>query len=619
MNEIKRQLDEKMGNTKEKANNLITKINKEKLQSHHKRKAPSSIPYYVTLGSFTALIILFFLMNPLDFFQETTSDDPAEESIIVKDDLKSYFRKSGEIAYYEGVGSDIATYSVKTTWLSDNYVQHVIENDGAIVQRIFRITDKEVQFVYNQEVVEPADFKEDELEQLPVLSVLLKSPLEVGDTFDKKTVSFPEMVETPIGTFNNAIKTSEQMEDGVNHVYYVPNEGIVKTVYTFNDGDEVVSELVSVANVNQQALKSYFRKTGDIAHFVGNYGDSSNYTIETTWLADNYVLHIIAYEGTSTQEIYRITEDEIQLVYQGNYEQYPAHFELAALDQLPVLSVMLKTTVKDGETFDGKTVSYLEKIKTPIGSFENAIKVSEPLESGEKHVYYVPNEGIVKKVTSFSDDSDIVSELQSVESSTNPKKYANLPETITALNAKTNENQTVNLDEHPTLQIILNRISENIQNISFTYLPFAVKGSSAEYGILEFNCVDDICTLLFIKETQGQTQSTLIGYGKSSDSMLISPDGKKAMIKIRANLVTNSGSDLYQDRLALIDLQTLSLTQPAGSEQYQDRPIKESKWQDDDTIEIVTADIEESSIEAVEEWFRLKEKAPLKELTINIQ
>lgn len=621
MNEIKRQLDEKMGDTKSKANNLITKINKEKLQGRHKRKSPSSIPYYVTLGSFAVLIVLIFLMNPFDFFQDTTSDDPAEETVNVKDDLKIYFRKSGEIAYYKGVGSDSATYSVETTWLADNYVQHVIENDGAIVQRIFRITEKEVQFVYNQEVVEPADFKADELDQLPVISVMFRTPLVYGDTFDGKTVSFPETVETPIGTFNNAVKISEQMEDGINHVYYVPNEGIVKTVYAFDNGIEVVSELRSVANENQQDIKSYFRKTGDVAYYVGNSGDTSNYTVETTWLADNYVQHIFTYEGTSIQEVYRLTEDEIQLVYGNNYENYPAHFDSAALDQLPVLSVLLKTTVKSGESFDGKIASFPKKVDTPIGSFDNAIKISEQMEFGERHIYYVPNEGKVKDVFSPKDsDSNQVSELHSVESATNSKKYSNLPEFITAYNVNTNENKTINLNEHPILQILLSRLdSDNIDSQSFNYIPLSAENSTVKYYILEFDCTDDVCTLVFIKEAQGKSQSTLIGYGKLSDSMLISPDKKKAIIKTRAKLDVNSDSDLYQDRITIVDLRTLTLTQPAGAEQYQDRPIKEFKWQDEDTIEIVTADIEENSIEAIEEWFKLGDKAPFKELTINIQ
>ena len=93
------------------------------------------------------------------------------------------------------------------------------------------------------------------------------------------------------------------------------------------------------------------------------------------------------------------------------------------------------------------------------------------------------------------------------------------------------------------------------------------------------------------------------------------------MIGIRANLNmhVNSNTDLYQDRLAFIDLQNLSQIQPAGSEQYQDRPIHEYKWQNENTIEIVTADIKDYSIEAIEEWFKLEDEAPLKELTITLQ
>ena len=784
MNEIKRQLDQKMGDTKNRANHLIAKINKEKRPSNRNRKSPSSIPYFLTLGSFAVLMALFFLMNPFDLFQENTSDDPT----LVAVDLNSYFRKSGDVAYYEGIGSDIASYKVVTLWLSEHYVQHLITNDGAVVQRIFRITEDEIQLVYNKEINEPPmSFDSDELDQLPIIDVLLKAPLEDGNSFDGKAVSFPVTVDTPIGSFENAVKISEQMEDGVNDVFYVPNEGIVKTVYSFedgnevtsvlnsvvnddvqtlksyfrksgdvayyegtgneyasfklettwladdyvqtvidngggitqeiyritaneiqliynemiesapeqfelndleklpvisvilqgpledgktfngktisypetvetpigtfdiavkvseqydggmnhfyyvpneglvkrvasfNDGEEVISELISVENDNLQTLKSFFRQSDDVAYYEGSGGDTSNYNVETTWLADNYVQHIIEYEGTTMQHVYRITNNEIQNVYNDNYEQRPAHFELAALDQLPVISVLLKMPIENGESFEGKTISYPETVDTPIGSFDNAVKISVEDEFGVWHTYYAPNEGKVKEVYTFSDGGEgLVSELSSVGSSSNSTKYSDLPDSITAVNVKTNKNKKIILNEHPVLQILLGRVdSENFDSLSFTYVPYSAGNGSVEYGILKFGCSNDYCTLLLIKEEQGQSQSILVDYGDSPDSILISPDGKKAMIGLRIYWDSN----IYRDRIVLIDLTTMSRIKPAESELFQDRPMEEFKWLNDNTIQITAADIKnyDYSNEALQEWLKLEDKAPLKELTITLQ
>ena len=261
MNEIKRQLDQKMGDTKNRANHLIAKINKEKMQSKQNRKSPAAIPYFLTLGSFIVLMALFFLINPFDLFQETTSDDSIEEPTLVAEDLKSYFRKSGDVAYYVGQGNEFASFKLETTWLDENYVQTVIDNGGGITQEIYRITANEIQLIY-EEMIEstPIQFELNELENLPVVSVILQRPLENGKAFDGKTISLHVTVETPIGTFDNAVKVSEQYDGGLNHIYYVPNEGIVKKVYSFNDGGEVISKLSSVVNEGQQTLKSFFRQ-----------------------------------------------------------------------------------------------------------------------------------------------------------------------------------------------------------------------------------------------------------------------------------------------------------------------------------------------------------------------
>lgn len=243
-NTVKTRLNQKMGDTKNRANHLIAKINNKKRQSNRNKKSPSRIPYFLTLGSFAVLMALFFLMNPFDLYQENTSDDPT----LVADELKSYFRQSGDVAYYIGRGMEYASYQLETIGLDENYVQTIKVNDGTALQFIYRITEDEIQLVYNGSAEQnTTQFELTELDQLPIISVVLKTPLENGETFDGKTVSFPETVDTPIGSFENAMKVSEKFAGATIHTYYVPNEGIVKAD-TENHTHETIAEWVKLDN-----------------------------------------------------------------------------------------------------------------------------------------------------------------------------------------------------------------------------------------------------------------------------------------------------------------------------------------------------------------------------------
>ena len=60
MNEIKRQLDKKMGNTKERTERIMMNVEQKKRTAPVKRN--SSLIYYVTFASFAVILGLVFIL-----------------------------------------------------------------------------------------------------------------------------------------------------------------------------------------------------------------------------------------------------------------------------------------------------------------------------------------------------------------------------------------------------------------------------------------------------------------------------------------------------------------------------------------------------------------------------
>ena len=162
MNELKRQLDVKMGDTKGRAQNVMSKIEKNKRTQKSSKK--SWMPYFTTVAVVALACFLLFLLYPQNEPSQT-ADDPTINPRIeeeVSQTLANYFSKSEETMYYAGEGNEYAPFQLTTTWLSENYVQQIIDNGGGITQQIYRITNDEIQLIYNDLIeFEPVSFELD--------------------------------------------------------------------------------------------------------------------------------------------------------------------------------------------------------------------------------------------------------------------------------------------------------------------------------------------------------------------------------------------------------------------------------------------------------------------------
>lgn len=270
MNEIKRQLNEKMGDTSERSVSVIQKIEAGKKMKRTAKKSKSSGPIYIAIMSFVTVVALFFLIGPWSDRIEQSTPDPepnpsdigevngGDQSISAqKELLRSFFKQDGDVAYFMGSGNEYATFKETTNWINPDYVEIVTDNGGSITQTIYRITPYAIELIIGQNaddgVVTPSV---DELLYLQSGMTVLSIPLENGKTFDENTkkMQLEVPLKTPYGDFLTTLV--EYSGDGASvSKYYAQGFGLVGQVYTFEDGTKIESYLASineapVANTN---------------------------------------------------------------------------------------------------------------------------------------------------------------------------------------------------------------------------------------------------------------------------------------------------------------------------------------------------------------------------------
>ncbi|WP_274308422.1 hypothetical protein [Solibacillus daqui] len=256
MNELKRQLDKKMGNTSQRVERIMNNINDNKRQKENK-KAPQKL-YYVTFAGFIALLVaITIITNPFSSNSPNTatpvptdSNKPAiqiEEPEDYSEILKKFFKQDGDVAHFLGTGNEFAGFTETTTWLSNNYVQILEDNGGAVSQKVYRITKETIELIY-QDIAEPTAkvFTNTELTSLAAIQTVLQWPLVDGDSIDDISVQLPVEIKTPYKTFSNTIMLSEIVESGKNDYYYAEGYGLVARIFKTSDGYQIASFLASI-------------------------------------------------------------------------------------------------------------------------------------------------------------------------------------------------------------------------------------------------------------------------------------------------------------------------------------------------------------------------------------
>lgn len=175
-----------------------------------------------------------------------------EENKNATSDLTKFFKPDKSTAYFLGEGNEYATYTEKTTWLSDQFVGTIVDNGGVTVMNIYKIGDDRIEKIMFEPIDEGATFPEiEELESMEPIETILATPIKVGTTFGKWTiVETGTTLETPYKTFENVFVIEEVGEDYVNRKYFVENFGDIKTEFIMETDQEeefiVTSTLESI-------------------------------------------------------------------------------------------------------------------------------------------------------------------------------------------------------------------------------------------------------------------------------------------------------------------------------------------------------------------------------------
>lgn len=332
MNEIKRQLDLKMGDTKERAQSVMKKFEHNKQTKRSPKKL--WMPYVISVAGIVLACFLLFLLYPqLEQNQITgnptsTNEPPIEDEMPVT--LANYFPKSEETMYYAGEGNEFASMQITTTWLSDQYVQQIIDNGGGITQQIYRITNNEIQLVYNEMMeFEPVSFELDELNALETISTILKAPIKSGTKFDHKTVQYPVKVKVPFGTFEDAVLVSEETEMDTMNYYYVEQYGLVKREFITEDGYVVTSSLASIGeppNQTTEGISTSFDEREQMARYLETGDETYLVGVSPEMILKTYVFTIDV-DGSKSPEIQALALEQFDIQWQYDLAYHEDKFE----------------------------------------------------------------------------------------------------------------------------------------------------------------------------------------------------------------------------------------------------------------------------------------------------
>lgn len=170
-------------------------------------------------------------------------DNASEMQLFLYEDMST--------VTFKGDGNEFASYSIKTTWLNDNYVRYKQDNGGVVLAKYYRVLNEGI-FLIEQIADEAKPKTVSELEQLPVISTVLLTPIAVGTTFDGWTIeAVREHYTTPYETFDKVIVLTKKVDHIIEHQYFVAGIGAIAYEYeiTEENGERSIisSKLASIS------------------------------------------------------------------------------------------------------------------------------------------------------------------------------------------------------------------------------------------------------------------------------------------------------------------------------------------------------------------------------------
>ena len=152
--------------------------------------------------------------------------------------LQLFFKEHQTTATFVGVGNEFASFSEETIWLTDHIVQTSIDNGGAFIYSVYRISEQAIELVY-EGVTEP-NMTIEQIAKLPVIELYLALPLKQGTSFGSWTITDVDVtVNTPFKSFTDVIEVMKEIDGSTSYRYFAPGFGLIKQVESLEMGENM--------------------------------------------------------------------------------------------------------------------------------------------------------------------------------------------------------------------------------------------------------------------------------------------------------------------------------------------------------------------------------------------
>lgn len=156
-------------------------------------------------------------------------------------------------------------------------------------------------------------------------------------------------------------------------------------------------------------------------------------------------------------------------------------------------------------------------------------------------------------------------------------------------------------------------IGTEIERIQVEYLDW--HSTKDQYFILKYGCGNKICQLVLVQISELNEVNTLY----LGDGFFTGFEEFENTIMLRIGI--NEGNEVIRHRIVIVDLNTMQIHHPLNDEVFFNSllyPITQFKWLTENTIELVVADVPDTTYESIEKWYK-SSSPPVKSMKIRIE
>ena len=139
------------------------------------------------------------------------------------------------VSTFEGEGNEFASYFVETNWLSDHYVEMLVNNGGVELLKYYRVNENGI-YLIEQLENDGQSLSIEYLETLEPISTYFAPPLEVGTTFEGWMIRQTDAhYTTPYASFDQVIVITKSDENTEQRNYFVTGIGQIASEFESTD------------------------------------------------------------------------------------------------------------------------------------------------------------------------------------------------------------------------------------------------------------------------------------------------------------------------------------------------------------------------------------------------